>query len=70
MSLRKLLDHNGFVKLAPKVGDGEPIKPVNKKKQATIDFCLNCKRPTCLHGTCPDRQRNKGKRRKKTNDTV
>ena len=66
----RMFDHYGYVKLAPKVGDGEPLKPVNKKKQAAIDFCLNCKRPTCLYGSCPDRPRNKGKRRKKNNDTV
>ncbi len=57
MSLQSMFDRDGYVKLAPKVGDGEPLKPVSKKKQADIDYCLNCKKTSCKYGNCIERYR-------------
>lgn len=47
-----LLDRNGYVKLAPKVGD-EPYRPSRKSdSKAEIEFCMNCKKRECKHGNC------------------
>lgn len=52
MSRYDLFDRDGYVKLPPKVGD-EPYRPHRKSEpQEEIEFCMNCKKRDCKHGTC------------------
>lgn len=52
MSKRGIFDRDGYIKLAPKVGD-EPYHPTRKSDpQAEIELCTHCKKRECKYGSC------------------
>ena len=58
MSLKSMFDENGHIRLAPKISDGERIKPISKEEQRLIDICLECKKKKC-NGNCKEIRRAK-----------
>lgn len=52
MSLNNIFDYNGYVKLAPKVGD-EPYKSSRQVvSDEEIRTCLECPKRKCRGGVC------------------
>ena len=52
MSAHSIFDRDGYVKLPPRVGDEPYQVRKNATPQAEIDFCMECKKTNCKHGTC------------------
>lgn len=51
----RLRNPYGLYKAASKPGRISPFKEDKMKiDRASAEFCTNCKKPFCKHGTCPD----------------